>query len=130
MQVQPQINITLLRDLKAYRVTKRIRIRVSRIWRPLKRNKEGYDGLHYILIDQTGDTIHAMIEEHSYAYVTEKMEEGKVYDIEKFHCRTDTFKCKVGHHEAKLHFNEFTKFIPVNDTFSSIPRYGFWFMEF
>lgn len=71
-----------------------------------------------------------MIDEHTYEYMTEKMEEGRVYDIFKFHIKKYTPKYRVVNHEAELHFNEYTRFEPVNDPSPPIPRYAFRLLEF
>ncbi|KAM5549819.1 hypothetical protein ABKV19_008570 [Rosa sericea] len=43
---------TFIRQIKAFQLNFRIRVRVLRIWRPRRYNSEIYDGLHYILVDE------------------------------------------------------------------------------
>ncbi|PRQ59526.1 putative nucleic acid-binding protein [Rosa chinensis] len=94
-------------------------------------NTEIYDGLHYVLVDEKGDAIHAIIEENNFPYMTNKMEQGKVYDISLLHTRNhQKSNYKVIDHEAQVFFNQMTKFTAVQDTFPLIPLHSFRLLEF
>ncbi|XP_004301743.1 PREDICTED: uncharacterized protein LOC101302173 [Fragaria vesca subsp. vesca] len=121
---------TPIRSIKAHQLNYKITVRVGRIWRPKKYDSEDYDGLHYILIDENGDTIEAIIEEEYCDYVTEKMKEGEIYNIYKFHNRRDPFNIRVTNHPIQLLFNRYTIFEPTGKTVPSPPRYGFHLLEF
>ncbi|PRQ30636.1 hypothetical protein RchiOBHm_Chr5g0026781 [Rosa chinensis] len=63
------IRRTLICEIRAFQINFQIKIRVFRIWRPRKYNNEMYNGLHYVLVDKEGNTIHAIIDESDYPYV-------------------------------------------------------------
>ncbi|XP_040362959.1 uncharacterized protein LOC112167361 isoform X1 [Rosa chinensis] len=121
---------TFIRDIEPFQFIEEMRARVARIWRPKKFDTDIYDGLHYVLIDERGDAIHAIIDESHYPVVTNKMEEGRVYDIFRYHSRENDFPFKVIDHEAHLSFNRMTEFKQVQDSSSSIPRYAFNLLDF
>ncbi|XP_040370042.1 replication protein A 70 kDa DNA-binding subunit B isoform X2 [Rosa chinensis] len=130
MANQEDVRPTLLRNITAFSLAFNIRVRVSRIWRPRRFNSDIYDGLHYLLIDETGDTIHALIDESDYPYVSDKMQQGQIYDISVFHTRKDPAKPKVANHDVQLYFNESTKFVPVEGIVPLIPEYSFHLLDF
>ncbi|PRQ34233.1 putative replication protein A, OB [Rosa chinensis] len=121
---------TFIRDIEPFQFIEEMRARVARIWRPKKFDTDIYDGLHYVLIDERGDAIHAIIDESHYPVVTNKMEEGRVYDIFRCHSRENDFPFKVIDHEAHLSFNRMTEFKQVQDSSSPIPQYAFNLLEF
>lgn len=116
-------NPTFIRDIRPYQLNFRIRTRVSRIWRPKNYDGDRYEGLHYILIDEKGDSIHAVIEEHDYPLT-------HVYDIFRFYTRNYQLKFKVVNHNVQLRFNELTEFEQVRETSAPIPKYAFQFLQF
>ncbi|KAL6196242.1 hypothetical protein ACLB2K_031857 [Fragaria x ananassa] len=96
---------TLFRNIKPFGVYFKIKVRVVRIWRPRAYNSDAFDGLHYLLIDETGETIESIIEEDYYQNMTKTMEEGKIYEITKFHKKRYTTTTKLVNHEVQLLFN-------------------------
>nr|XP_011468836.1 PREDICTED: replication protein A 70 kDa DNA-binding subunit B-like [Fragaria vesca subsp. vesca] len=121
---------TLLHNIKPFGVYFKIKVLVGRIWTPRAYNSDAFDGLHYLLIDETGDTIEGIIEEDYYQNMTKTMEEGKIYEITKFHNKRYTATTKLVNHEVQLLFNRFTQFIEVDETMSPPPRYGFQLLQY
>ncbi|XP_040366224.1 uncharacterized protein LOC112179730 isoform X8 [Rosa chinensis] len=130
MELEQNIEHALLRHIRPYQITFKIRVRASRLWRPKKYYNDIYGGLHYLLIDEEGHAIHGLIEEYAYPYMSNKMEEGQVYDITNFYNRKPISKYKVADHVVELCFNESTKFEPVMDAFPPIPEHSFNFLHF
>ncbi|XP_062003962.1 uncharacterized protein LOC133721384 isoform X1 [Rosa rugosa] len=121
---------TLIRNIRPFSLTLKVRVQVSRMWRPRRFQSEIYDGLHYLLIDEMGDTIHARIDESDYPHIANTMQQGGIYDISVFHTQRDRSKCKVANHEVQLCFNESTKFDLVENVVPPIPEYSFHLLEF
>ncbi|PRQ16417.1 putative nucleic acid-binding protein [Rosa chinensis] len=130
MELEQNIEHTLLRHIRLYQITFKIRVCASRLWRPKKYNSDIYDGLHYLLVDEEAHAIHGLISESAYPYMSNKMEEGQVYDITNFYNRKPVSKYKVAGHMVEVCFNESTKFEPVMDAFPPIPEHSFNLLHF
>ncbi|XP_050369948.1 uncharacterized protein LOC126788028 isoform X2 [Argentina anserina] len=124
-----EMSITYLNDIRPNQYVGRIRIRVARAWRPKKFKSEFFDGLHYLLIDERADTMHAIVAENDYEYTT-KLEEGCMYDIYHVFTKKHVFGYKVVDRDLQLTFNQPTKSIPLKQDTCSIPRYAFQFLQF
>ncbi|KAK9928518.1 hypothetical protein M0R45_025650 [Rubus argutus] len=129
MQVHNNMAITYLNSIKRTQYVNIIRLRVSRVWRPKKFQTESFDGLHYVLIDEKGDSIHAIVDEHDVDH-TEKMKEGCIYDIYHVHVKHNSFGYKVLDRELEIGFNEMSKIVPLSEDSCSIPKSAFEFLQY
>lgn len=77
-----------------------------------------------------GDTIHAIVDEDTYPYMAEKMEQGNIYDIYRFHVKMDYSKLRISNTDVQLTFTQYTKFVLINETSPVIPRLAFRLLEF
>lgn len=124
------MEITPLRAIKPFQPHYTIRVRVARLWRPRFPNREDYNGLHYILIDENGDSIHALISEDQHDDMSHNVELGQLYDISRFSTRQDSRPFRVLENEIVIHFNGSTQFVELDETLHSIPQYSFRLIDF
>ncbi|KAL6214527.1 hypothetical protein ACLB2K_013959 [Fragaria x ananassa] len=107
-----------------------IRVRVSRLWRPRFNNTDAYDDLHYVLVDEDGDSIHAFINEDQHDDYIKKVQQGQVYEICRFTTHlADPRASRVLHNDMVVHFYGPTEFVRIDDA-PPIPQQSFQLIEF
>ncbi|KAL6203826.1 hypothetical protein ACLB2K_027525 [Fragaria x ananassa] len=119
------MDITPVRAMVPFKYTYKIRVRVSRVWRPRFRRTEKYDGLHYVLVDQNGDSVHALIDEDQHNDMTQTVELGQLYDIYRFSTHQDFRTFRVLQNETVVHFNGSTVFVKINEVSPPVPQHAF-----
>ena len=62
--------------------------------------------------------------------MTQKMEEGQIYDIYRFHAKIDFSKNRIAKGDVQLTFNQSSKFVLINETSPPIPTDAFRLLQF
>ncbi|KAL6214525.1 hypothetical protein ACLB2K_013958 [Fragaria x ananassa] len=128
-KINKTMDITPVRAMVPFKYTYKIRVRVSRVWRPRFRRTEKYDGLHYVLVDQNGYSVHALIDEDQHNDMTQTVELGQLYDIYRFSTHQDFRTFRVLQNETVVHFNGSTVFVKINEVSPPVPQHAFRLIE-
>ncbi|KAL6208879.1 hypothetical protein ACLB2K_019822 [Fragaria x ananassa] len=109
----------------------KIKVRVSRMWRgKVLKPVQRYDGLGCVLVDQYGDSIHAVVMEADTEDVLSNMAEGPVYEISKFRIMKNQESHQVVPHTAQLQFINKTVFKLMREELPAIPIHCFNLLDY